>query len=131
MQEKGAIPLLDGVERSLVRAGDVVTTNFPDVTPEVERSLHSLQLVLDGPSEALHLLECLHFGDPLMQHCRCHKHRLQMDDRRRPFEGQVIPHGHPVFQDVLDDDRLARGACLMHLGVVTPKCVAKVGALAF
>ena len=89
---EGAVPLLDGVERSLVGAGNVVAANLPDVISKVKRSLHIPQLVLDGPSDALQVLECLHFGDPFVQHRRCHEHRLQMDDCSRPFKGQVIPH---------------------------------------
>ena len=46
---KGAVPLLNGVERSLVGAGDVVSANLPDVISKVKGSLHVPQLVLDGP----------------------------------------------------------------------------------
>ena len=49
---ESAVPLLNGVERSLVGTCDVVAANLPDVISKVKGSLHALQLVLDSPPDA-------------------------------------------------------------------------------
>ena len=89
---KGSVPLLNGVERALVGACDVVAANLPDVISKIERPFHTLQLVLDGPPDALQVWVCFHLGGPFVQHVRCHEHRLQMNDGSRPLKRQVIPH---------------------------------------
>ena len=49
---ESAVPLLNGVERSLVGTCDVVAANLSDVISKVKGPLHALQLVLDSPPDA-------------------------------------------------------------------------------
>ena len=94
---ESAVPLLNGIERSLVGTCDVVAANFPDVISKVKGSLHALQLALDSSPDAQQVIVCFHLCGPFVQHSRCHEHRLQMNDCGRPFKRQVISHRHPVL----------------------------------
>ena len=50
---ESSVPLLNGVERSLIGTCDVVAANLPDVISKVKSSLHTPQLVLDSSPDAL------------------------------------------------------------------------------
>ena len=92
IQGESSVPLLNGVERSLIGTCDVVAADLPDVVSKVKSSLHTPQLVLDGSPDALQVFERFHLGGPFVQHGRCHEHRLQMNDCSRPLKRQVISH---------------------------------------